>query len=196
MEKRRLLGNVTALALVAALVVMAGCMAGDPLTRSEAEDTKRKESADKRDTEIGKTQPPTISQTNEGGADGQGGGGPQVMIMGDEALEQLSAVVKYVQASEEERQLQWDWKRSRNLTIIGFAVGLGLLALVVWFIWKKTAGVRAKLSAATAPITERIKAYMAQKSDETDPQKLADLNAKIAVLNSEKADIEKAMAKA
>jgi len=189
---------------IALVPMLGGCLgATGAMMNRDNKDQLRDRSKDERDTDISKQTPPSIQQNRQGaGADGDGlgdaDGGHQIMAMGDDAIGKLTAMYRYLSATEAERATMLDLSSFKKLNLFGYAVAGVVIAVLVWVIWKKTRAQRealrqlaARAKAATAPLVERIKAVVAMKADETDPDRLARMNAEIARLNAEKADVEK-----
>ncbi len=182
--------------IILVLVLIAGgCTAADVLmNRDKLDHLDAKDRAD-RDTEMSKTQPPTINQT--GPATGEGGG-PQIMVFGDKVLAELSAMLKYFSSTAEERQTDLMQRTKSKLNLLGYGVALGLIVIVVGVAWRKTSKARKAVAAAAVkgaamidPLVTRIKALVARTQETTDPKEIARLNAEIVTLNGIKAKAEK-----
>lgn len=172
--------------------MLGGCGAAgwNPFVQSE----KGKAATDTATTEaknaLNASVPPSVSPTTAG-ADS-----PVTVILGDKALKELRLALEQTGGATTTRETSINIFSSTTLTLIGIAVGIGLLAVLAvigWRMFKRTQAYQIA-AAAVAPLIVRIKDWQARKAETTDPATLAKANEEIARLNSEKADIEKKLA--
>ncbi len=171
------------------ILAIAGCSGWNPFIQTEstkkAENTSTATLNDELKSQIGPSLAPSAS----------GEGAKAITAIGDKAIAQLGHVYEHSVGQTTTEKKTVSLLSSTGLTLIGIAVGIGLLALVVWLIWRyvKTTGVYAAAKVAVAPLIVRIKDWQARKAETADPAVLARANEEIARLNSEAADIRKAL---
>ncbi|MFH0964820.1 MAG: hypothetical protein V2A58_12525, partial [Planctomycetota bacterium] len=165
-----------------------GCGAWNPFVQSE----KSRETSEKlgvtHESALAKEEAPAFAPS-------AGQGSTQITALGDKALKEMRRTVESREGREIERNRSWSAASSQTLTIIGVAVGIGLLALVLpWAVKRlKLEQAAAAAKAAVEPLVARIKDLVARKQETTNQETLNQLNAEISKLNSEKADVEKAL---
>ena len=185
------------LLIVAALLpLLAGCGAAGAMMNRDNKDLLRDRSKDERDTNLSKETPPSIQQNREGAAGGGEAapdGGHQIMAMGDDAIERLTAMYEYLSATEAERATMLDLSSWKKLNLFGYAITGVILAVLIWIIWRKTAKLRAAAKAGLLPIGGRIKALVESARTEPDAERKASINARIVELSGLEYDGRKKM---